>query len=113
MNGHATGSAGRQCLAGLLVLCLAWAIVVRYAEHGQPMEREIPLAFQTEADCLRALAIFREAMLISFTRQSFAGMFALTGTVVSVWRNPELTWFRQWWPWNYEAVRVKSACQAT
>jgi hypothetical protein len=113
MNGHTAGSAGRRCLAGFLVLCLAWAIVVRYIEHGQPVERAIPLVFQTQADCLRALTIFREAMLIGFTRQSFAGMFTLTGTVISVWRNPELPWIRQWLPWNYEAVRVKSACQAT
>jgi hypothetical protein len=113
MNGHAAREAGRRCLAGVLLLCLAWAMVVRYEEHGQPVQREIPLSFQTESDCLRALTIFREAMLISFTRQSFAGMFTLTGTVVSVWRDPELPGIRQWLPWNYQAVRVKSACQAT
>src|SRR5262245_43419770 len=112
MNSHAAGSAGRRCLAGVVLLCLAWAIMVRYAEHGQPVHREIPLSFQTEAECLQALTVFREAMLISFTRQSVAGMFTLTGTVVSVWINPELTGLRRWWPWNYEAVRVKSACQA-
>jgi hypothetical protein len=113
MNGHAAGSIGSRLLAGLLLLCLAWAMVVRYVEHGQPVQREIPLAFQTQADSLRASTSFRDALLTSFTRQSFAGMFTLTGTVVSVWKNPELTGIRRWLPWNYQAVRVKSACQAT
>jgi hypothetical protein len=113
MNGYVTGATGRRCLAGLLLLCLAWTIVVRYVERGQPVRRDIPLAFQTQADCLRALTSFRDTLLASFTRQSFAGMFALTGTVISVWRDPELTGIRQWLPWNYRAVRVKSACEAT
>ena len=100
MNGHAAWSVGSRFMAGILLLCLAWSIVVRYAEHGQPVRRDIPLAFQTQADCLRALTSFRDTLLASFTRQSFAGMFALTG-------------IRQWLPWNYRAVRVKSACEAT
>ena len=111
MNGRVAGPTGSRCMAGLLLLCLAWTIVVRYVEHGQPVQREIPLSFQTQADCLRALTGFRETVLASFTRQGFAGMFTLTGTVISVWRNPELTGIRQWLPWNYQAVRVKSACQ--
>jgi hypothetical protein len=113
MNGHAAGSVGSRFMAGILLLCLAWSIVVRYVEQGQPVQREIPLSFQTPSDCLRTLTSFREALLSSFTRQSFAGMFTLTGTVVSVWMNPELTGIRRWLPWNYQAVRVKSACQAT
>jgi hypothetical protein len=113
MNGHAAGSVGSRFMAGILLLCLAWSIVVRYAEHGQPVQRELQLSFQTQSDCLRTLTSFREALLSSFTRQSFAGMFTLTGTVVSVWMNPELTGIRRWLPWNYQAVRVKSACQET
>jgi hypothetical protein len=108
MNGHAAS----RYMAGLL-LCLAWTIVVRYVEQGQPVRQEIPLPVQTQTDCLRALTAFRETLLASFTRQSFAGMFTLTGTVISVWRDPALTGIRQWWPWNYQAVRVKSACHAT
>jgi hypothetical protein len=113
MKGHARGATGRRCLAGILILGLAWTIVVRYVERGQPVRRDIPLAFQTPAECLRVLTSFRDTLLASFTRQSFAGMFTLTGTVISVWRDPELTGIRQWWPWNYRAVRVKSACEAT
>jgi hypothetical protein len=81
------------------------------AAQGQPVHRDLHLSFQTRADCLRALTSFREAVLTSFTQQSFAGMFTLTGTVVSVWRNPDVTGIRRWWPWNYQAVRVNSACQ--
>jgi hypothetical protein len=107
------GSIGSRCLAGFLLLCLAWTIVVRYVEHGQLVQPDITLSFETPSDCLRAVTSFRETLLAGFTQQSFAGMFTLTGTVVSVWRNPELTGLRQWWPWNYQAVRVKSACEET
>jgi len=113
MKGHAAWSVGSRFIAGLLLLCLAWSIVVRYAEHGQPVQRDLQLSFQTRSDCLRTLNSFREALLTSFTQQSFAGMFTLTGTVVSVWMNPDLTGIRRWLPWNYQAVRVKSACQET
>jgi hypothetical protein len=30
-----------------------------------------------------------------------------------VWMTPDLTGIRRWLPWNYQAVRVKSACQET
>jgi hypothetical protein len=113
MNGRVAWAVGRRCTAGVLLLCLTWSIVVRYAEQGQPVHRELPLSFQTRADCLQALTSFRDALLASFTQQSFAGIFTLTGTVVSVWMNPDLTGIRRWVPWNYQAVRVKSACQET
>jgi hypothetical protein len=45
MNGHAAGSVGSRFMAGILLLCLAWSIVVRYAEHGQPVQRELQLSF--------------------------------------------------------------------
>jgi hypothetical protein len=113
MKGHAAWSVGSRFMAGILLLCLAWSIVVRYAEHGHPVQRDLQLSFQTRSDCLRTLTSFREALLIRFTQQSFAGIFTLTGTVVSVWMNPDLTGIRRWLPWNYQAVRVKSACQET
>ena len=113
MKGPAAWSVGSRFMAGILLLCLAWSIVVRYAEHGQPVQRDLQLSFQTQSDCLRTLTSFREALLTSFTQQGFAGMFTLTGTVVSVWMNPDLTGIRRWLPWNYHAVRVKSACQET
>jgi hypothetical protein len=113
MKRHAVCAIGSRFLAGLLLLCLTWSIVVRYAEHGQPVQKDLQLSLPTRSDCLRTLTSFREALLIGFTQQSFAGAFTLTGTVVSVWMNPELTGMRRWLPWNYQAVRVKSACQDT
>jgi hypothetical protein len=113
MKRHAACSVGSRFMAGLLLLCLTWSIVVRYAEHGQPVQKDLQLSLPTRSDCLRTLTSFREALLNRFTQQSFAGMFTLTGTVVSVWMNPELTGIRRWLPWNYQAVRVKSACQET
>jgi hypothetical protein len=100
-------------LLGLLALCLTWSVVVRYAEHGQYVDKDLQLSLQTPADCLRTLASFREELLRSFSQQSFAGIFTLTGTVVSVWRDPEVPGIRGWLPWYYRAVRVKSACQET
>jgi hypothetical protein len=113
MKGHAACAIGRRFMRGLLLLCLAWSIIVRYTEHGLFVQQDLQLSFQTQSDCLRTLTIFREALLTNFTQQSFAGMFTLTGTVVSVWRNPDLTGTRGWLPWNYQAVRVRSACQET
>ena len=100
-------------LAGLLVFCLTWSVVVQYVEHGQYVDKDLQLSLQTPADCQRTLASFREELLRSFSQQSFAGIFTLTGTAVSVWRDPELTGIRRWLPWHYRAVRVKSACQET
>jgi hypothetical protein len=113
MRGGAVPTMGSRGLAGLLALCLTWSVVVRYAEHGQYVHRDLQLSLQTSEDCLRTLASFREELLRSFTQQSFAGMFTLTGTVVSVWRDPEVTGIRRWLPWHYQAVRVQSACQET
>jgi hypothetical protein len=104
---------GSRGLAGLLALCLTWSVVVRYAEHGHYVHTDLQLSLQTPADCLRTLASFREELLRSFSQQSFAGMFTLTGTVVSVWMDLELTGIRRWLPWHYRAVRVQSACQET
>jgi hypothetical protein len=113
MKRHAACSIGSRFMAGLLLFCLTWSIVVRYAEHGQHVQKDLQLSFQTRSDCLRTLTSFREELLTSFSQQSFAGAFNLTGTVISVWMNPDLTGIRRWFPWNYQAVRVKSACQET
>lgn len=113
MRRGAVPAMGIRVMAGLLVLCLTWSVVVRYAEHGQYVHKDPQMSFQTPADCLRMLASFREELLRSFSQQSFAGTFTLTGTVISVWMNPEVTGIRRWLPWNYQGVRVKSACEET
>jgi hypothetical protein len=113
MKCHAACSIGSRFMIGLLLLCLTWSIMVQYAEHRRHVQKDLQLSFQTRSDCLRMLTSFREELLTSFSQQSFAGVFNLTGTVVSVWMNPDLTGIRRWLPWNYQAVRVKSACQET
>ena len=113
MTCHAACSIGSRFMRGFLLLCLAWSIIVQYAEHGQYVQKDLQLSLQTRSECLQMLTSFREALLTSFTQQSFAGVFTLTGTVVSVWMNPDLTGIRRWFPWNYQAVRVRSTCQET
>jgi hypothetical protein len=113
MRRGAVPAMGGRVMAGLLALCLTWSVAVRYAEHGQDVHRDLPMSFQAQADCLRMLASFREELLHSFTQEGFAGMFTLTGTVISVRMDPNLAGIRRWLPWNYQAVRVKSACQET
>src|SRR5215510_5112768 len=109
MRQSAVHSMGSRCMAGCLTLCLAWSIMVRYAEHGQYVQKDLQMPFNTPADCLQMLAIFQEELLNSFSRESFAGEFTLTGTIISVRINPNLTGIRRWLPWNYQAVRVQSA----
>jgi hypothetical protein len=113
MRPGAVPAMGSRVMATLLVLCLTWSVVVRYAEHGQVVRRDLPMSFQAQADCLAMLASFREELLHSFTQEGFAGMFTLTGTVISVRMDPHLAGIRRWLPWNYQVVRVKSACQET
>ena len=100
-----------RVMVWLITLCLAWSIVVRYSEYGQHFQKDFDQPFTTHADCLWMLTRFREQLLRSFSRYSFAGEFDLTGTIISIQRNPDPTPNRRWFPWNSHVVWVKSACR--
>jgi hypothetical protein len=70
-----------RVMVWLITLCLAWSIVVRYSEYGQHFQKDFDQPFTTHADCLWMLTQFREQLLRSFSRYSFAGEFDFTSLI--------------------------------